>query len=327
MRGSKSALQYKCPNNGWCDSTVASILANMEYLGVAVTNRGKLKSYKDHTRIELPVDEWTVFPGAHPAIIDQDTYDTVQRIRDGRKRPTKLGDMGALNGRLFCWDCGSKMHIKRHSKGRNSVYVYYVCGRSSSYSDCYRECRPHTIRKDVVEQLVLTDIRRVFTFAKDSEGRFIETVSKQSRKDIEKNIRKAKTEYTKSENRIRQLNDIIAQIFENKVSGEISSERFAIMLSKYEQEQAELTSRLDELQPVIDQATEQAQNTDKFLRLVKSYTEIDTLTAEIANEFVERVEIGEAEVVQSRGYNHWKEEKRQDIKIVYNYIGTIPDGN
>lgn len=230
-REGKPLPDYKFPHNHWCASNISDILANREYLGIATLSKVMVKSYKDKTHIYRPVEEWAMFEDAHPAIIDQGVFDTVQRIRDGRRRPTKLGDMGVLNGRLYCEDCGSKLYIKRRANGAKPQYVYYICRQSRSNSDGFGNCTPHSIRKEIIEQLVLSDIQRVVTLAKDSEGRFVEMVNRQSRKDIEKNVRKAKTEYAKAENRVAQLDGIITQIYEDKVGGEISAERFAKMLT------------------------------------------------------------------------------------------------
>jgi len=317
-------IECKYPNNHWCASNISDILSNIEYIGTAVTNKVRVKSYKDKTRIYLPEEEWTMFENAHPAIINQETFDTVQRIRDGRRRPTKLGDMGVLNGRLYCEGCGGKLHIKRRANGDKAQYVYYMCHRSRSQSDSLGDCTPHSVRKEIIEQLVFSDLQRVLALARDSEERFVELVRKQSQKENEKAVRKAKSEYAKAENRFAQLDAIINQIYEDKVSGEISAERFTKMLGTYEKEQADLTTKMNELRPLIMAAAEQAQGTERFLRLVKRYTEIEELTAEIVNEFIERIVVGETELVAPRRFSHWKDEKRQNIRIVYNYVGAVP---
>ena len=136
-------------------------------------------------------------------------------------------------------------------------------------------------------------------------------------------MRKAKAECAKAENRIRQLDDIIAQIYEDKVGGELSAERFAKMLEKYEREQTELMAKLDELRPMLERAEEKIQCVDRFMRLVRAYTEIEALTADVLNEFIERIVVGETVVVVPRRFSHWKDEKRQNIRIVYNYIGAV----
>ena len=60
-------------------------------------------------------------------------------------------------------------------------------------------------------------------------------------------------------------------------------------------------------------------NADHFLSLVRKYTEIPELTAEIIREFVEKVYVYKAEKVDGH--------RVQRIKIIYNCIGefTLPD--
>ena len=323
-RDGKPLLQYKNPNNHWCASNISKMLSNIEYLGTAVTNRITVKSYKDKTRIYRPMEDWITFEDSHPAIIEQEVFDVVQRIRDGRRRPTKLGDMGVLNGRLYCEDCGGKLHIRRNATGRKAQYTYYVCHRSRSYSEGSKDCTAHSIRKEIIEQIVLADIQRVLAMARDHEGNFIEAAGRSARKKTEQSVKRAKTEYTKAEKRVQQLDEIINQIYEDKVSGELSTERFTKMLVKYEKEQTELTVRMDFLRPVLEKAEEDVQGINKFLRLVKRFTEITELTAEVVSEFIERIEVGETVMVNPRRFPHWADEKRQNIRIVYNYIGVVP---
>lgn len=96
------------------------------------------------------------------------------------------------------------------------------------------------------------------------------------------------------------------------------------MLEKYEREQAELNAKLDELRPMLERAEEETQNVERFMRLVRTYTEIEALTADVVSEFIERIEVGETVVEKPRRFSHWKDEKRQNIRIVYNYIGAVP---
>ena len=64
--------------------------------------------------------------------------------------------------------------------------------------------------------------------------------------------------------------------------------------------------------------------TFREIRMVRRFTEIKELTAEVVNEFIERIEVGETAIVEPRRFSHWKDEKRQNVRIVYNYIGTVP---
>ena len=95
--------------------------------------------------------KWQIFKNTHEAIIDQETFDVVQHIRDVRRRWTPMGEMPILSGMVFCADCGSKLYQVR---GRNLPQSeYMVCAT-------YRKkgkhvCTSHQIRNSVIEEQLL----------------------------------------------------------------------------------------------------------------------------------------------------------------------------
>ena len=97
----------------WATQSINRILANPTYLGHTVNFRTKKKSYKSKKKIDLPKEEWAIFENTHKAIIDQDTFDTVQRIRQAKRRPTDMGEMSIFSGLVYCADCGQKMYLCR----------------------------------------------------------------------------------------------------------------------------------------------------------------------------------------------------------------------
>ena len=299
----------------WDHSMVERILGNREYVGDAVTNYTTKLSYKSNKQIVKPQEEWVIHENAHPAIVTREMFEIVQRIRAGRRRHSKMGDMGPLNGMLFCDTCGNKLYISRTTARVN--YQYFVCG---NYRRKKNTCTNHNIRTDVIEDIVLTDIRRVVARVVEHESKFVDDLNKESKKDMERTFRVAKSELSKSETRIAALDRIINKIYEDNLEGKISDERFATMLATYETEQSGLKSKVGQLQAMLDEAREQKSNIDSFIKLVKRYTEIPELTAEIVREFIERVEVGQGEWVDGKV----RGEKRQEITIVYNYVGTLP---
>ncbi len=93
------------------------------------------------------------------------------------------------------------------------------------------------------------------------------------------------------------------------------------MSSSYEAEQKQLEARKTELTEFIDSAKEQRLNTDSFLVMVRKYTDITELSAEIIRSFVEKIEVLQPEKVPGT------RTKKQTIVIYWNYIGAveIPD--
>ena len=294
----------------WSDSTVIKMLSRPEYIGHTVNFKTYSKSYKTKKRNRTDPSEWQIFENTHEAIIDRETFDIVQRIRDGRRRLTSLGEMPILSGMLFCADCGKKLYQVR-SRSQN-VKDHFVC---STYRKIKGGCSSHQIRNDVIEQLLLDGIRGITEFARKHESEFVAMVMKQSKSESEKGLRECKRELEQSEARAHKLDGIIQKLYEDNLEGKISDDRFAKMSANYEAEQKALEARSAELKSTITVDKQNALNIEYFLNLVRKYTCIEELTAEIIREFVTKIYVHKPETIDGR--------KMQRIRIVYNCIGEF----
>ncbi|MGI6442101.1 MAG: DUF4368 domain-containing protein [Peptoniphilaceae bacterium] len=294
----------------WQDSTVSHMLTRMEYLGHTVNFKTYRKSYKNKKQLHNDPSQWQIFENTHEAIIDQETFDIVQRIRDGRRRVTPMGEMPILSGMVFCADCGKKLYQVR---GRNLPQKeYMVC---STYRKIKGGCSSHQIRNEVIEQILLDQLQTVTTYAREHEADFVELITKKSQSELERSLRDGKRELEQSQTRIRKLDEIIQRLYEDNIEGKISDERFAKMSASYEEEQKGLERRVAELKKLIAAEKESSVNVDRFLALVRKYTNIKELTAEIIREFVEKIYVYQSERIDGH--------KAQRIKIVWNCIGEF----
>ncbi len=296
---------------GWQPRTVADILARMEYLGHLVNFKSFKKSYKSKTKVQNKPEDWLIFENTHEAIIDEGTWEVVQKIRDGRRRPSRMGEMRMLSGMMYCADCGAKLYQVR-ANGWTRDKEHFVC---ATYRKVKGGCSSHQIRNVVVEQLITEDLRKVLAFAKEREDEFIETVTSNSEKERAKALRQVQKEYDQAQARIAAIDKIIQKLYEDKVLGSISDERFHRMSADYETEQQELIKRSSVLKRTIDATKEKTLNTDRFLGLVRKYTEITELDAEIIREFIDRIIVYKTESVNGR--------RKQRIRIIYNCIGAV----
>jgi len=167
----------------------------------------------------------------------------------------------------------------------------------------------------VVEELLLDGIRQITAFAREHESEFVQMVASKTRTALDKSLRDNKRELEQSQARITKLDDIIQRLYEDNLSGKISDERFAKMTASYEAEQHTLESRVVELKGTMTAEHDSALNVDHFLTLVRKYTDIKELTAEMIREFVEKILVYKAEHIDGR--------RVQRIKIVWNCIGEF----
>ena len=295
----------------WTTSTVVHILERREYTGCTVNFKTYKKSYKSKKQVKNDPSEWAIFEGMHEAIIELEVYDTVQKIRDGRRRQTPMGEMPVLSGMVYCADCGHKLYQVRGRCLPQSEYMVCATYRKKGKS----VCPSHQIRNSVIEQLLLEDLQRVTAYARNHEDEFLRLVTRNSEKALDRELRDCRKEYEQAKARIAKLDTLIQRIYEDNVEGKISDDRFAKLSGNYETEQAQLQSRVEELQRFLDDAKEKSLNADHFLALVRKYTDIRELDAEIIREFVERINVFQAEKVDGH--------RQQRIQIIYNCIGAV----
>lgn len=296
----------------WSARTVANILDKQEYLGHTINFKTRRKSYKIKKKIDNDPSEWKIFKNKHEAIIDEETFNTVQRIRNGRRRRTLLGDMPLLSGMVYCADCGSKLYQVR-SKDWNHDKEYMVCATYRKRGK--HNCTSHQIRNIDIEKALLYMIQQVTAFARDYEDEFVELVAKNKNKELERRIRESKKELEQSMSRVSKIDLLIQRLYEDNVEGKISDKQFIKMTSAYKNEQKTLNVRITELNKIIENEQEKITNTSNFLNLVKCYTNITKLDAEIIRTFIEKVYIYNADTIGTK--------KIKKIKIVFNFIGEI----
>ena len=296
----------------WSARTVANILDKQEYLGHTINFKTRRKSYKIKKKIDNDPSEWKVFKNKHEAIIDEETFSTVQKIRNGKRRRTPLGEMPILSGMVYCADCGAKLYQVR-SKDWNHDKEYMVCATYRKHGK--HNCTSHQIRNTDIEKALLYMIQQVTSFARDYQDEFVEVVTKTNNKELDKKMREYRKELEQSQVRVSKLDFFIQRLYEDNVEGKVSDEQFIKMSSTYEKEQQTLSSRIIELTSIINDEQEKVVNTSSFLNLVKNYTNITKLDAEIIRTFIEKVYVYNVDEAQSR--------KTKKIKIVFNFIGEI----
>ena len=311
MASQKEYENLHCKNvpEGWRMAAIITILDRYEYCGHTVCNRYTKLSYKSKKIIELPESEWIITKNTQEPIIDEETWQTAKRIRQKGRRSRQDRDKGPLNGFLFCKDCGSKLYF--HYAPKLKRPGFYNCGRYQMYQDCTL----HYIRMYVVEEIVLEQVRRVCRMAQADEEEFARMVRKRMDSQEETEQRKREHALTETQLRLAEIDHIIDQLYEDKVAGTLSAERFSRMLSRYEEEQLQLAEKNEELRNAVNKARKESGAVDQFLRVVRETTCPDVLTPELVGNLIDRVEVGETYMEG--------DVKKQDIRILFNFIGEV----
>lgn len=300
----------------WTNQTIIHVLEKREYMGHTVLGKTISESYKTKKRRKATEDELMIFENTHEAIIDEETWNNVQRLIETKRRPKKNGAPPCrLSGLLYCADCGSKLSHRYNSRNKYDADNSYGC---SSYRQYTRNCTMHYIRVSVVEKLILETIREVSAYALSNEKEFVKKVREASDVQQEATMKEYRRRLGKAKRRHEELDDLVKKLYESFATGKIPEKHFDRLLSGYDNEQTTLEAEMQELQTGLDRYGADSVRADRFLELVKRYTDFSELTTPMLNEFIEKVVVHEAD--KSTG------DRVQKVDIYLNFIGafTVP---
>ena len=313
--GRKTPSKLPAKPFDWQPSIVAAILERPEYVGHTVNFRTNRKSFKHKKTVFNDPSEWKIFEDTHQPIIETAVWERVQEIRKGKRRPVKSGQTSLFSGLLYCKDCGSKLYY-RAKNGNSEGNEYFVC---SKYKGNTGDCTGHFIREIVLFNLVLAHLQRVFHYVKHYESLFVQSVRQKSTEEQIKAAAAKRKALEQNGKRIAELDSLFQRLFEGNASGKISDERFLLLSAGYEEEQAALKAESAKLETELAEDRQTAVGIERFLSLVRGYTEIDALSVTILHEFIEKI------VVHAPDKSSGK--RKQKIEIFYNSIGLfdVPD--
>ena len=298
----------------WNERTIADILDNEIYLGHTINCRTRIASFKDKRTIKVPKEEQLRFENTHEAIIDQETWDIVRKVREGRIRKTRMGEINKYSGLIYCADCGKKHYFVRGKTVKRENYNF-ICGNYRKHVG-EEKCTPHSIREVVLDEIVLEEINKALYYARNNTKEFTDYISKKTSSQYRKELNAKTAELSKAEKRIVELKSLFKRLYEDNVLGRISDEQYRMLSADYNDEQKELEASIPELQKEIDTLKNECTNVQKFLDIVRKYVCVQELTPEVLRTFISKI------VVHEREKKH-SQTSPQQIDIYFRYIGTF----
>ena len=295
----------------WDTSTVVHILEQPEYTGCACNFKTFSKSYKLRKRYSNKPENMHFIQNMQEPIISQEQWNLVQKLRENKRRYTKLENRGLFSGLLYCADCGKKLTFEATANFKPDQYRY-VC---SGYRGGRGDCTIHYIRECVIKEIVTAKLREALSVVKSDIDGFREEWLKQNNALKSKADAGDRKKLAELKKRYDNLDAVIAKTYEDYALGTLKQDRYFKLADKFEDEQSTLKSEIDLLEEKISKADEIEDKVDSFIELVEKYTDVPELTPTIVNEFIDRIIVHEAD--KSTG------KRTQAIEIVFNFIGQI----
>ena len=296
----------------WSASTVVEILKKREYLGHTVNFKTR-KHFKDKKSHYVDESEWTIFENTHEAIIDQETFDNVQRIRgNARRYPDGFGEAHPLTGLMYCADCGGKMYVHRTYNGKR--VPQYTCGQYGKYPIGSLCPTQHRIKAEAVLTLIADMLRAIAEYSKNDRAEFIRTVQETQAAQQTADISKKRKRLAAAQKRAGELEKLICKIYEDNALGKLPDARYEALDTQYAKEQDALNAEITELEKAVTGYEQSRKSAEKFIALIDKYENFDTLTNTMLNEFVEKI------LVHERA-RKGSQDTTQEVEIYFNFVG------
>ena len=297
---------------GWGSSTIVSILKKREYLGHTVNFKTR-KHFKDKKSHYVDESEWTIFENTHEAIIDQVTFDNVQRVRgNARRYPDGFGEAYPLTGLMYCADCGGKMYVHRTYNGKR--VPQYTCGQYGKYPIGSLCPTQHRIKAEAVLTLIADMLRTIAEYSKNDRAEFIRTVQETQTAQQTADISKKRKRLAAAQKRAGELERLICKIYEDNALGKLPDARYEALDAQYAKEQDALNAEIVELEKAVTGYEQSRKSAEKLSALIDKYENFDTLTNTMLNEFVEKI------LVHERA-RKGSQDTTQEVEIYFNFVG------
>ena len=272
----------------WSPKTVRWILSNPTYLGKTLQHRTTRVSYKNHRVIKIPESDWIVNENSHEPVITQEVWDRVQEtFVNSRGRSDKTKSVHPLSGLLVCPDCGKKMKLKTAADIRNC----FVC---RTYVDLGKKyCSSHHITENLIEGIVLEDIRSLLKAVEIDEEKAKERFLRERGKHSERSRVKDANRLKEYNTRIAELDKLIQTAFEERVLGNMPESVCINLCKRYQAERESVQTAIDTLEKRLAESNFDNDDAEEYVRRIKGYCTAQTLTREMCLQLIDSITVGE----------------------------------
>ena len=288
-------LNYKSGLKGsgqatWRAFAIQNILTNPVYIGVLVQGKRGTPNYKIKQMRVRDEEQWCVRKDNHEAIIDEYTFESVQKVlkRDTRVAP-KTDAVNPLSGLVFCADCGRSM-IKRSVSRGNKKFHYYVCSTNKKGDGC----SSHSISMETLENTVMRAIKNQINLVVEMK-QLLEEVNHSDILSVK--LRRLDLLIAEKNKEIDKQKDFRMKLYEALSDGLIERDEYDAMRKRATVtiETAEaVVQKLDaERAEIVSQNTRNLSWLERFAR----YQDYAKLSREIAVAFIDRVTVYEDKTV------------------------------
>ena len=307
--GNHISRELKDPYN-WSSSTVVGILERREYLGHTVNFKTR-KHFKDSHNHFVYNDLWVIFEDIQEPIIDQETFDLVQKIRSNVTRwPNGWGLSHLLTGLVYCAGCGGKLYCHRTDNGKR--VDKFTCGNYSR-----KKCKSgHRVDGNDLLKAVDQTLKAVHDYVQVDNAQFIKTVQDSLSSQQTQDVKAQKKRLGECQCRAEELETLLCKLYKDNILGKLPDKRYQMLSNQYERESTALEQDICELTAVVESYTDGTSEAKRSMALINKYQDFENLTPVMQNELIDKIVVHERDRKGSI-------QTTQRVDIYFSFIGNF----
>lgn len=293
LKGEAKCERYA--NAVWGTMIIKQILCNEVYLGHLVQGRKRESFYKGQKQRVLPKSEWTIVRNTHEAIIDEFTFDAVQKLTQEQhaayyERLGKYDGLGKtpniLKGLIFCADC--KRPLVRYKnvicKGTKVYYTYYCPSHANNPSVCPKK----NFRESELIKILWDILQRQIALAGDISNQVRRYAASPLYASEDAALCKKMDAARQTLERSELLYNSLFQMYADNL---LTEKEYMQMKQDYRAEMEQAQKTLDAFKEKKKAHAVQIEK-NPWITVCSRFQEETQLTSEMAHALIERVEIG-----------------------------------
>ena len=142
----------------WCAGTVGQILNNRVYIGELISLKTETINCKTKKSLTKPDDQRVITPEAHEAIVSEELFQSVKRIREQHSCPANARRENLFRGKLFCECCGHPLTISKKRLKYQETDIYLCMYHYLHPEICHQT---HRVYHDMLYTYVLRQIQEL----------------------------------------------------------------------------------------------------------------------------------------------------------------------
>lgn len=304
----------------WQAATVKVILHDEQYLGHTISLKTKSLSHRDTRMVNRRKSEWIRVEDTHTPIIDTQVWEIVQEINQRAKEKSLTAReprQSLFSKMLVCADCKTNMAVNIDSQPRKNgnvvSYASYFCRKFTHTGGS--SCSRHTIYEISLKKILLDEIKRQAKMIELNEDRMLCRLQDKLIGGSKAEQAGRAVEQRALKQQLHLMETQTEQLYEDKVSGLITSERFSELVSATEIKRSEIEKRIALLEQSAENAKSKLSDIQKWMRLIQEKSTLKDVDRDLLETLIDKIEIGERRVENGV--------KSQDIRIFYKFVGAV----